>query len=181
MGEMLVIETTIFDASVILRIIKDPNQLFWDWGPEHLDVAARWLPNKGFRILPKLFDANYKPGSVGDEGDKLIMGVRGCYLRTEGEEPRPIWCEQILEIPETKDELSKFIEGNVLDMSFEEEVAREMEVPPGASYYKADEQSLKEDNETLRRFGKILTMLWDCRDQVRQTEGPLFFKFYIPR
>jgi len=68
----LVIETTIFDARILLGAIKDPNQLFWDWGPEHLDVAARWLPKKGFRILPKIFDANYRPGTVGDKGDRNL-------------------------------------------------------------------------------------------------------------
>jgi hypothetical protein len=144
---------------------------------------ARWLPKRGFKILPKIFERDgYRPGTVGDEGDRLIVEVEGCTLRhEEGGEPIPVWHGQILELPEMREELRRIVEGNVLDMSFEEEVVREMEVPPGASYYKADEQSLKEDNETMVRFGKILIMLSDCRDQVRQTEGPLFFKFYVPR
>ena len=184
MGEMLIIETTIFDANILFRTIKDPDQLFWDWGPEQLDVAARWLPKKGFKILPKLFDANYKPGNVGDEGDRLITRVRGCYLRTEGAELISVWCEQVLELQETKDELRKFIEGNILDMSFEEEVVKDMEKwhGKGEAYYTADGENLRSDNKNLKSLGEILLKLAECMDKVKQEQDGVspFFEFYIP-
>jgi len=114
---MLVIRANISDAKDILKVIKNPNQLFWDWGPHHIDVAARWLPKKGFKILPKLFDANYKPGKFGDKGDELITKVHGCSLRSEDEgEPIPIWHEMILQLPEMKEELRKIVKNNILDM-----------------------------------------------------------------
>jgi len=33
---------------------------------------AKWLPKKGFKILPKFLDKDYRPGAVGDEDDGLI-------------------------------------------------------------------------------------------------------------
>lgn len=70
----------------------------------------------------------------------------------------------------------------MLDVSFEEEVVKDMEKWSGKpeTIYKADDESLEEDNETLQRLGRILMMLADCMDQVRQTNGrPLFFQFFI--
>jgi hypothetical protein len=183
MGEGLVIQMTIFNANRMLKVIKDPDKLSWEWAPHHLDVAARWLPKKGFKILPKIFDRNYIPNAVGDEGDKLITSVRGCLLRPYevGEEPRPIWSESVLELPEMREELKRIIEEEVLDMSFEEEVVKDMEKWHGSEvYYKADEESLYEDRWTLKRFGEVLTLLADCMDQVKRTDRlPLFFEFYI--
>ena len=185
MGERLVIETTILNANHILKVIKDPELLVWEWAPHHLDVAARWLPKKGFKILPKVFDADYKPGTVGDEGDQLIMKVEGCLLRPYevGEEPMPIWSESVLELPEMRAELKRIAEEEVLDMSFEEEVVKDMEKWHGKEvYYKADEESLYEDRWTLKKFGEVLSLLADCMDQVRLTEHfPLLFEFSIPR
>jgi hypothetical protein len=185
-GVGLSIVTSIKDANEILRVVNNPDLLLnwnWEWGPHHLDVAARWLPKKGFKILPKIFDANYKPGTVGDEGDKLIVEVQGCTIRSEdGWEPIPVWHEQILKLPEMREELKRIVEGNVFDMSFEEEVVREMERVHGKDdvYYKADKESLDEDNYTLKMFGEILTMLADCIDQVKRTKGlPPVFEFYI--
>lgn len=186
MGEALVIQTSIFNASHMLRVIKDPGKLYWEWGPSQLDAAAKWLPKKGFKILPKIFDENYKPGSVGDEGDRLITGVGGCLLRAYkvGDEPMPIWRESVLELPETRAELKRIAEEEVLDMSFEEEVVRVLEKwhGKGKSYYTVDEESLHDNQLTLRKFGEILMLLADCMDQVKQTEFlSLFFEFYIPR
>jgi hypothetical protein len=72
MGEGLVIRTSIASAKEILKVIKDPKLLFWEDGGHHLDVMAKWLPKKGFKILPKFFDKNYVPGAVGDDGDNFI-------------------------------------------------------------------------------------------------------------
>jgi len=183
MGERLVIMTTISDANDILKIIKDPKLLNWEWVDHHLDVAVKWLPKKGFKILPKLFDADYRPGTVGDEGDRLVTKVHGCVLRSlDMGEPIPIWKEQILKIPEMREELRRVIEEKVLDISFEEEVVKDIEKWSGKPeiVYKADDEGLKEDNETLQRLGKILMMLADCMDQVKRIKGvPLFFDFYI--
>lgn len=186
MGEGLVIQATIFDANHMLKVIKDPDKLYWEWAPGQLDVAAKWLPKKGFKILPKIFDENYKPGTVGDEGDRLITSVKGCLLRPYevGGEPMPIWSESILELPETREELKRIVGEEVLDMSFEEEIVRELEkrYGKGKAYYTLDEGSLHDNQQNLRKFGEVLTMLADCIDQVKQTERlPPFFEFYIPR
>jgi hypothetical protein len=186
MGEALVIETTIFNANHMLKVIKNPDELYWEWGPSQLDAVAKWLPKKGFKILPKIFDENYKPGTVGDEGDRLIMSVRGCRLRPYevGEEPMPIWRESVLELTEMRAELKRIVEEDVLDISFEEEVVRVLEGwhGKGKAYYTVDEETLHDNQGTLKRFGKVLTMLADCMDKVKQTERlPPFFEFYIPR
>lgn len=91
-----------------------------------MDVLARWLPKKGFKILPKFFDTGYRPGRIGDEGDKLITSV-----------------------------------GKILDMSFEEELVREL----SEARYKADEQTLEGDNRNLRDL--ILMWLAECIDKIR--------------
>jgi len=186
MGDRLVIQAVIDDASLILNVIKDPDKLYWEWGPSQLDAAAKWLPKKGFKILPKIFDENYKPGTVGDEGDRLITSVKGCLLRPYevGDEPMPIWKESILELPETREELKRIVEEEVLDMSFEEEVVRVLEGRhgKGKAYYTVDEETLHDNQQNLRKFGEILTMLADCIDQVKQTEHlPPYFEFNIPR
>lgn len=184
MGEGLVIQTTIDNASDILKVIKDPAQLSWEEGPDRLDALARWLPKKGFKILPKIFERDgYRPGTVGDEGDRLIVKVEGCTLRhEEGGEPIPVWHDQILQLPEMREELRRIVEGNVLDMSFEEEVVRVMEEKfgEGKASHKVDERSLQESNFTLKRLGEILLRLIDCMDQVKRTRGiSPFFDFYI--
>jgi len=186
MGEALVIQTTILNANHMLKVIRNPDELYWEWGPSQLDAAAKWLPKKGFKILPKIFDENYKPGTVGDEGDKLITNVRGCLLRPYevGEEPMPIWSESVLELPEMREELKRIIEEEVLDMSFEEEVVRVLEEwhGKGKAYYTVDEEGLHDNQLFLRKFGEVLTMLANCMDQVKQTEHlSLLFEFYIPR
>jgi len=71
MGEGLVIKATITSAKEILRVIKDPELLYWEERGHHLDVLAKWLPDRGFKILPKFFDKDYKLGTVDDEADKL--------------------------------------------------------------------------------------------------------------
>jgi len=159
MGEGLVFETTISNANHMLKVIGDHDKLYWEWAPHHLNVAAWWLPKKGFKILPKIFDENYKPGTVGDEGDKLITSVRGCLLRPYevGDEPMPIWHESVLELPETRAELKRIAEEEVLDMSFEEEVVKDMKKWYGSEvYYKADEESLNEDRWTLREAIRLI-------------------------
>jgi len=186
MGERLVIQASIDDASRILKVIKDPEKLSWEWAPGQFDAAAKWLLKKGFKILPKILDENYKPGTIGDEGDKLITSVKGCLLRSYevGDEPMPIWRESVLELPETRAELKRLVEEEVLDMSFEEEVVRVLEGRHGKdkAYYTIDEETLHDNQQNLRKFGEILTMLADCIDQVKQTEHlPPFFEFYIPR
>jgi len=123
--------------------------------------------------------------TIGDEGDKLVAKVNGCTLRSEdGGNPIPIWHEQVLKLPEMREELRKIREESVLDMSFEEEVVRELEETfgKGKAYYTIDAETLRADNENLQCLGKILTMLTDCMDKVKQTKGwPLFIQFYIPR
>ena len=122
---------------------------------------------------------------MGDEGDKLIMSVRGCLLRPfeVGGEIITIWNETVLELPETRAELKRLVEEEVLDMSFEEEVVSVLKEWHGSDvYYTIDEASLHDNRWTLRRFGEVLTLLADCMDQVKQTEHLLlFFEFSIPR
>jgi len=184
MGERLSIIATIFAARDILKVIDDPDLLYWEESPSHLDVLARWLPKKGFKILPKIFERDgYRPGTIGDEADKLIIKVHGCILRSEeGGKPIPIWRQQILELPEMRGELRRVIEGNILDRSFEEEVLRDMEEKfgKGEAYYTIDEEALRSDNEGLKSLGETLMLLADCMDQVKRTKGvPPFFEFYI--
>ena len=185
MGERLVIQTGIEDASRILKMINDPEKLTWEWAPSQLDAAAKWLPKKGFKILPKIFDENYKPGTVGDEGDRLIMSVRGCRLRPYEveEEPMPIWRESVLELTEMRAELKRIVEEEILDLSFEEEVVRQLaKGDDDEVYYTVDEEGLHDNQWSLRKFGEVLTMLADCIDQIQLTEHvPLFFEFFIPR
>ena len=104
MGEGLVIKTTIGSAKDILEVIKDPELLYWEEHRHLIDVMAKWLPQKGFKVLPKFFDKDYKPGTVGDEADQIITKVGGCILRMEGEELTPIWHERALTLPEMKEE-----------------------------------------------------------------------------
>jgi len=186
MGEFLVIRAGLLSAAEMLKVLGDPRQLYWEEGPHHLDVLARWLPEKGFKILPKFFDPDYRPGKVGDEGDNLIRRVRGCYLKIEGDGQEvtvPVWRSTVLELPQTRDELRRILEGNVLDMSFEEEVVKELEGIFGDAGYEADEQALEDDNENLRDFARIMMQLADCIDKAKQRgELPyLEFEFYIPR
>lgn len=184
MGEFLIIKADISEAEDMLKVIGDAKLLSWEVGPHHLDVLARWLPKKGFKILPKFFDAGYRPGRVVDEGDELITSIGGCHLRTEeGEEPMPIWDSSVLVLPQMREELKMIIEGKILDMSFEEELVREL----GAARYKADEQTLKGDNRNLRDLAVILMRLAECIDKIkikREKEGwpsTVDFEFYIPR
>lgn len=190
MGEFLVIIAELSAAADILKVLGDPELLHWEWGPHHLDVAARWLPKKGFKLLPKFFDKDYRPGTVGDEGDNLIRSVGGCYLRPEGggrEAIMPMWCSTILELPQMREELKRILEGNVLDMNFEEEIARELKEIFGEAHYEVDKQALEDDNETLRDLAKIITKLIDCIDQIKidrkgKFKPPIvYFEFYIPR
>ena len=178
----MIIRVSIRSAKEILEVIKDPDLLFWENGGHHLDVMAKWLPKKGFKILPKFFDKDYKPGDVGDETDEIITKVGGCSLRTEGAETTPIWHEYALRIPEMREELNRIIEGNVLDMNYEDEVARVVLEAHGEALYKADEEILEGDNENLKRLANILNMLAECVDEAKQDNGiPVFFEFYIPR
>jgi len=184
MGEYLVITADLLAAVDILSVLKNPGFLYWEEGPDHLDVLAKWLPKKGFKLLPKFFDDSYKPGKVGDEGDRLITSVKGCYLGTPGgrEDPKPVWRSRILGLSEMREELRSIAEGDVLDMSFEEEVVRVMEEKfgKGQSYHIADERSLEESNFTLKKLGEILLKLIDCMDQVKRNRGiSPFFDFYI--
>jgi len=184
MGEPLVIITSIFQANHILNVIKDPDQLYWEWGPHQLNVAARWLPKKGFKILPKIFDANYRPGSIGDEGDRIITYAQVCDLEEVMDKDIHIlmWKGYVLKLPDMKEELRRIAEGGVLDMSFEEEVVKEIESirGKGKANYEANDENLYQDNEALKELGKILTMLADCMDQVKRTKGFLpSFQFFI--
>jgi len=82
-----------------------------------------------------------------------------------------------------KEELRKVVKNNILDMSFEEEVVREMEDAheEPETVYKADEDALEGDNEGLKRLAKILLRLSDCMDKVKKTKGlPQYFEFYVP-
>jgi len=118
-GEYLVIRADLLAAADMLEVLGNPRLLSWEGGSHHLDVLARWLPKKGFKILPKFFDMSYRPGKVGDEGDKLITSVGGCS--EDEEEPMPIWNSSVLVLPQIRDELKRVIEGTILDMSFEED------------------------------------------------------------
>lgn len=168
----------------MLKVIKDPDQLYWEWGPHQLDVAARWLPKRGFKILPKIFDADYRPGSVGDEGDRIITKAQVCVLEEIIDKDVHIlmWNEFVLKLPEMRDELRRIAEGGVLDMSFEEEVVKDIEIirGKGKAHYEAKDEYLYQDNEALEGLGKILTILADCMDQVKRTKGfSPGFQFYI--
>ena len=188
MGEYLVIRADLLAAADMLEVLGDPKLLCWEEDSHCLDVLARWLPKKGFKILPKLFDASYRPGTVKDDGDRLITNVGGCHLRSEdGEEPMPIWNSSVLVLPQVREELRRIIEENVLDMSFEEEIVKELKRIFGKAYYEVDEKKLEEDNKSLRNFAKILMRLVECVDQIRikrEKEGwpsTVDFEFYIPR
>lgn len=182
MGEFLVITIELLTAADVLKILGDPENLYWEESPHHLDVLARWLPQKGFQILPKFFDMDYQPGTVGDEGDRLVKKVHGCVLRSQdGGKPVSIWNSQVLELPEMRVELKRIVEEDVLDMSFEEEVVRAMEAVHGKAHYTLDAQNLRADNDNLKGLGEILLKLSDCIEQVKQAKGmPPFFEFYIP-
>ena len=84
-----------------------------------------------------------------------------------------MWLSYVLDLPEMKEEIKRIAEGNVLDMSFEEEVVREMEVINGKGkvHYRANDATLEEENQTLKDLGKIFTMLVDCMDEVKRTKG----------
>jgi len=189
MGEYLVITADLLNAADILDVLKDPSLFYWEEGPDHLDVLAQWLPKKGFKLLPKFFDDSYKPGKVGDEGDRLITSVKGCYLGTPGgrEDPKPVWRSRILGLLEMREELRRIVEGNVLDMSFEEEVVKVMEERYGEAHYEANEQNLESDNNNLKRLGEIFLILIECINDVKvnlEKQGKISivtFEFYIPR
>ena len=185
----MAIRTELLAAADMLEVLRDPRSLYWEWGIHSIEAVAKWLPKKGFKILPKFFDRDYKPGTVGDDADKLVTGVGGCYLTT----PRgrtdqiPIWCSTALELPQFRKELRRILDGNVLDMSFEEEIKKDMEEAHGDSKYEIDKQSLEANNESLMNLADILTRLANCIDQVKIRRGKegampcLFFEFYIPR
>ena len=84
---------------------------------------------------------------------------------------------------EIREELKRIVKGNVLDMSFEEEVVRQLaKGDDDEVYYTVDEEGLHDNQWSLRKFGEVLTMLADCIDQIQLTEHvPLFFEFFIPR
>jgi len=67
-------------------------------------------------------------------------------------------------------------------MSFEEEVARYLESfrGKGEGNFVLNDKYLYQDNEALKRLGKILTMLTDCMDEVKRAKGfSPGFQFYI--
>jgi len=186
MGEPLVIIASLRSAARILKIIKDPELLEWEESIEHLDVLAKWLPKKGFKILPKFFDKSYRPGTLGDEADKLIIKIRGCYLGSPGglESTIPVWDSVILEQPQLREELNRILKEEVLDISFEEELTKEFEEIFGEALHKADERNLKDDNENLKELARILMRLAECIDQIKKEkeEGHIpfiHFEFYI--
>jgi len=185
MGEGLVITATIDSASNMLNVIKDTNLLHWEWSPEQIDVAARWLPRKGFEILPKIFDMEYKPGTVGDEGDRLISKIGGCCLelRRGRDKPMPVWSSSVLKLSQMREELKRVLNENVLDFSFEKEIINELEKKFGEAGYEANEESLSDDNRALKEFASILMKLAECIDQVieRGDIPGIFFEFFIPR
>lgn len=184
MGEYLVIFAELRDAAVMLKMLGDPDILKWEESPSHLDFLTKWLHKKGFKILPKFFDDNYKPGTVGDEADKLITSVKGCYLGTPGgrEDPKPVWDSVILEKPEMREELKRILDENVLDINFKKEVAKELKDIFGETQYKTNDETLKADNENLKRLARILMKLVECIDKAKEARGyPIFFEFYIPR
>jgi hypothetical protein len=129
MEEPLVIIRSIFQANEILKVIKDPDQLYWEWGPHQLNAAAKWLPKRGFKILPKTFDTNYRPGSVGDEGERIVTKAKMRNLQEIIAEDVHVlmWNALVLRLPEMKREIKRISDGDVLDMSFEEEVVKDIE------------------------------------------------------
>jgi len=168
----------------MLKVIKDPDQLYWEWGPHQLNAAARWLPKKGFKILPKIFDAHYRPGSTGDEGDRIVTKAQVCDLQEVMAKDIHIlmWSSLVLELPEMREEIERIAEGHVLDMSFEEEVARDIVSvsEKGEGNYVLNDRYLYQDNEALEGLGKIFTMLADCMDEVKEAKGfSPGFQFYI--
>lgn len=188
MGEPLVITTSLQTAKDILKIIKDPELLSWEGGSHVIDVLSKWLPRKGFEILPKFLDTNYKPGTIGDKGDELIISIRGCHLRSvDGQESQPIWDARVLRLPQMREELRKILEEQILDMSFEQEVAKELKGIFGDINRPIDKKILEDDNKNLQDLARILMKLAECIDQViinrGKEHGPPFveLEFYIPR
>jgi len=59
MEENLVIRAELEGAAELLKVITDPRDLYWEAGGNHREVFARWLPKKGFQIIPKLMDSDY--------------------------------------------------------------------------------------------------------------------------
>lgn len=190
MGEYLVIRSEMEAAEELLKAIVDTSDLYWEISSHHRDVMAKWLPKKSFRVIPKLLDANYEPGKVGDDADKLITKIKACYLGNPGgrEDLIPVWKSTILEQSQTREELKRIIDENVLDISFEEEVVKDIEEKhKRKAHYPVNEETLKGDSENLKDFAKILLMLAKCIDQVKadlEKKGDVpyvEFEFYIPR
>lgn len=190
MGECLVIRADILAAPTLLKVIGDVRDLYWETSSHHRDVMARWLPKKGFKIIPKILDAGYKPGTVGDDADKLITRMQACYLGNPGgrEELIPVWNSDILVQPQTREELKRILDKNILDMSFEEEVVRDMgEKHRRKANYPVNEQTLNGDNENLKDLAKILMRLAQSinkakADLKKKGDMPVIdFEFYIPR
>jgi hypothetical protein len=71
----------------------------------------------------------------------------------------------------------RILEVNVLDMSFEEEVVKELEKIFGDAGYEADEQALEDNNENLRDFARIMIQLADCIDKAKQRGGIPYLEF----
>jgi len=185
MGEYLVIRAELEGAAELLKFIEDTRDLYWEIGWHHREVLTRWLPKKGFRILPKLLDQNYTPGTVNDDADRLIMEVQACYLGNPGgrEDLIPVWKSNVLELTQTRDELRRVIEEDVLDMTFEEEVMRDVVKTRPDAHYPVNEQSLENSRGHLKDLARILMKLADCIDQVKKRAKIPYveFEFYIPR
>lgn len=102
------------------------------------------------------------------------------YFEKIGEESTLIWCEQALKLTEMREELKRILEGNVLDMSFEDDVAKDVLRAHSEALYKADEKILEADNESLKQLANILNILAECVDEATNSL-PVFFEFCIPR
>jgi len=185
MGEYLVIWGELEGVAELLKFIEDPRDLYWEIGWHHREVLTRWLPKKGFKILPKLMDPNYTPGTVNDDADKLITTEQACYWGNPGgrEDPIPVWKTKILELTQTRDELKRVIEEDVLDISFEEEVMKDVVKTHPDAHYPVTEQSLENSKEHLKDLARILMRIANGIDQVKQGgEIPYVeLEFYIPR
>ena len=185
MGEYLVIWADLGGAAELLKFIGKPSDLYWEIGWHQREVLTRWLPKKGFKILPKLFDPNYNPGTVNDDADELITRVQACYWSNPRgrEDPIPVWKSKILEQTQTRAELRRVIEEDVLDMSFEEEVMEDVVKTHPNVHYPVNEQSLENSREHLKDLARILMKLANGIDRVKQEgEVPYVeFEFYIPR
>jgi len=153
-----------------------------------LTVALMW-------VVAIVIVRTFGPVKLSRETSNCSGGVewlrlqRRNLLKDRGrEELIPVWNSDILVQPQTREELKRILNKNILDMSFEEEVVRDMgEKHRRKVNYPVSEQTLNGDNENLKDLVKILIRLAQSIDKAKANlkkkgDIPIIdFEFYISR